>query len=84
MQLAVPSPDHYLPMIYALALSGEKDRIELFKEKIKQQKFNMTQPDRSQQFTSKNGGYPHSYGEVGSDVGAVFLHNCFTSTQDGC
>lgn len=32
-QLAVPSPDHYLPLLYALALKDEKDEVRLFNDK---------------------------------------------------
>jgi len=42
MQLAVPSPDHYLPMIYALGLSREKDNIELFNDKMQAGSLSMT------------------------------------------
>jgi len=33
VQLAVPSPDHYLPLLYALALKDENDSISLFNDK---------------------------------------------------
>jgi 4,5-DOPA dioxygenase extradiol len=32
-ELAVPTPEHYLPLIYALALQDESDGIELFNDK---------------------------------------------------
>lgn len=32
-QLAIPTPEHYLPMIYSLALAGKNDDIELFNDK---------------------------------------------------
>jgi len=31
--LAIPTPEHYLPLLYALALKGENDHIELFNDK---------------------------------------------------
>ena len=31
-QLAIPTPDHYFPMIYSLALKGPKDAIEIFND----------------------------------------------------
>lgn len=31
--LAIPSPDHYLPMLYAMALKNENDKVELFNDK---------------------------------------------------
>jgi 4,5-DOPA dioxygenase extradiol len=33
MQLAVPTPDHFLPLLYALALKGENERITVFNDK---------------------------------------------------
>lgn len=32
-QLAIPTPEHYLPLLYSLALSGKKEEIELFNDK---------------------------------------------------
>ena len=32
-QLAIPSPDHYLPLLYAMALKGKNENIELFNDK---------------------------------------------------
>lgn len=32
-ELAIPSPEHYLPMIYSLALKDEKEKITLFNDK---------------------------------------------------
>jgi 4,5-DOPA dioxygenase extradiol len=31
-QLAIPTPEHYLPLIYALALKGENEKITLFND----------------------------------------------------
>jgi 4,5-DOPA dioxygenase extradiol len=33
VQLAVPTPEHYLPMLYALALKDEKDSLSYFNDK---------------------------------------------------
>ena len=33
-ELAVPSPEHYLPLLYVLGMKNEKDRIELFNDRI--------------------------------------------------
>ena len=32
-QLSIPTPEHYLPLLYALALKGEKDDISFFNDK---------------------------------------------------
>ena len=34
IQLAIPSPDHYLPLIYVLALQQEEENITLFNDKL--------------------------------------------------
>ncbi len=31
--LAIPSPEHYLPMIYSLALKDENEKVTLFNDK---------------------------------------------------
>jgi 4,5-DOPA dioxygenase extradiol len=33
VQLAVPTPEHYLPMLYALALKGDDESITYFNDK---------------------------------------------------
>lgn len=32
-QLSVPTPEHYLPLLYALALKGENEKVSLFNDK---------------------------------------------------
>lgn len=32
-QLSIPTPEHYLPLLYALALQNEKDEVQLFNDK---------------------------------------------------
>ena len=32
--LAIPTPEHYLPLLYALALKKENEKISLFNDKI--------------------------------------------------
>ena len=32
-QLAIPTPEHYLPLLYALALKGENESVDLFNDK---------------------------------------------------
>lgn len=32
-QLAIPSPEHYMPLLYALALKDDRDNIKLFNDK---------------------------------------------------
>ena len=34
MQLAVPSSDHYLPLIYTLALRDAKDEFSIFNDSL--------------------------------------------------
>ena len=33
-QLAVPTPEHYLPLLYALALQRDADRVALFNDDV--------------------------------------------------
>ncbi len=40
--LAIPSPDHYLPLLYALALKGEKDPITFWNDKAVMGSLTMT------------------------------------------
>lgn len=42
MQLAVPTPEHYLPLLYALALREDKDAITLFNDKTELGSVSMT------------------------------------------
>ena len=42
IQLAAPTPDHYLPLIYALALKDKADSIELFNDKMVAGSLSMT------------------------------------------
>ena len=32
-KLAIPTPEHYLPLLYALGLKGNKDEISFFNDK---------------------------------------------------
>jgi 4,5-DOPA dioxygenase extradiol len=41
-QLSAPTPEHYLPMLYAVALQGKKDKVSLFNDKIVGSSFSMT------------------------------------------
>ncbi len=42
LQKAVPTPDHYLPLIYTLGLKSEKDKLELFNDKLLAGSLSMT------------------------------------------
>lgn len=42
VQLAVPSPDHYLPLIYTLGLKDKTDKLELFNDKCVAGSLSMT------------------------------------------
>lgn len=41
-QLAIPTPDHYLPLIYALALKEKKEELTLFNDKLQAGSLSMT------------------------------------------
>jgi 4,5-DOPA dioxygenase extradiol len=41
-KLAIPTPDHYYPLIYTLGLSEEKDNIQLFNNELVAGSLNMT------------------------------------------
>jgi 4,5-DOPA dioxygenase extradiol len=42
MQLAVPTPEHYLPLIYTLAMKGEKENVSFFNDKTEFGSLSMT------------------------------------------
>lgn len=42
VQLAVPTPEHYLPLLYVLALKGEDETIEIFNDKVEFGSISMT------------------------------------------
>lgn len=42
IQLAIPSPDHFLPLLYALALKTDKDHLSLFNDKALMGSISMT------------------------------------------
>lgn len=33
-RLAIPTPEHYLPMLYVLALKGKEDQVEIFNDRL--------------------------------------------------
>ncbi|HRZ76573.1 MAG TPA: 4,5-DOPA dioxygenase extradiol, partial [Bacteroidales bacterium] len=41
-QLAVPTPDHYLPLLYTLGLKGDKEQVKLFNDKTVMGSISMT------------------------------------------
>jgi 4,5-DOPA dioxygenase extradiol len=42
MQLAVPTPDHYLPLLYTLGLQDPGEPIQLFNDKLLAGSLSMT------------------------------------------
>jgi len=42
VQLAIPTPDHYYPLIYTLGMSSESDEIQLFNDQMVGGSLNMT------------------------------------------
>jgi 4,5-DOPA dioxygenase extradiol len=42
MQLAVPTPEHYLPLLYILGLKEEKERVSFFNDKAEMGSISMT------------------------------------------
>nr|HMU03407.1 4,5-DOPA dioxygenase extradiol [Saprospiraceae bacterium] len=41
-QLAIPTPEHYLPLIYTLGLKSKKDELSLFNDKMLAGSLSMT------------------------------------------
>jgi 4,5-DOPA dioxygenase extradiol len=41
-QLSAPTPEHYLPMLYAIALRGEKEKVSFFNDAVVGGSFSMT------------------------------------------
>jgi 4,5-DOPA dioxygenase extradiol len=41
-KLAIPTPDHYYPLLYAMALQENNDEIEFFNDKLVGGSLNMT------------------------------------------
>ena len=42
MQLAIPTPDHYLPLIYTLGLQERNEELTLFNDKLVAGSLSMT------------------------------------------
>ena len=42
IQLAIPTPDHFLPLIYTLGLQHKSDKMELFNDKMVAGSISMT------------------------------------------
>ncbi len=42
MELAVPSPEHYLPLLYSLALKKDKEEVSFFNDKYVMGSISMT------------------------------------------
>ena len=42
VQLAIPTPEHYLPLIYALGLKGKNEELSFFNDKLIEGSISMT------------------------------------------
>lgn len=42
MNLAIPTPEHYIPMLYILGMKNEGERVEIFNDKVIAASLNMT------------------------------------------
>ena len=42
VSMAIPSPDHYLPLLYALAIQGENEKLKFFNDKAVMGSLTMT------------------------------------------
>jgi len=42
VHLAIPTPEHYLPLLYALALKQENEKVSLFNDKVVAGSLSMT------------------------------------------
>jgi 4,5-DOPA dioxygenase extradiol len=42
VHLAIPTPEHYLPLLYSLALKTDKDELNLFNDKLQGGSLSMT------------------------------------------
>jgi aromatic ring-opening dioxygenase catalytic subunit (LigB family) len=42
LRLSAPTPDHYLPMLYAIALRGEREKVDFFNDAVIGGSFSMT------------------------------------------
>jgi len=42
LQMAAPTPDHFLPLIYTLGLKNDKDKIQLYNDKLLAGSLSMT------------------------------------------
>ena len=42
LQLSAPTPDHYLPMIYSIALRGKNEKVSYFNDSVVGGSFSMT------------------------------------------
>jgi 4,5-DOPA dioxygenase extradiol len=42
MKMAVPTPDHYIPLLYILGLKNEKEELSFFNDKLLAGSLSMT------------------------------------------
>lgn len=69
--LSIPTPDHYIPLIYTLGLRDDKDQASIFNDKMVAGSLNMTSVSFSHQLL--NGDVPEISGSDSTQVDSVTL-----------
>ena len=69
--LSIPTPDHYIPLLYTLGLRDEKDQASIFNDKMVAGSLNMTSVSFSHQLL--NGDVPVIGGSDSTQVDSMTL-----------